>query len=83
MVMPNHLIYYKFNNILTLALNFAFEIITQSLDAFKFFILKEFVFFMLTSTFALDKTYLLSIKLSNLLAMVAKLLDCDINFPIC
>ncbi len=34
---------------------------------------------MLTSTFAFNKTYLLSIKLSNLLAMVRKLLDCNIN----
>jgi len=34
---------------------------------------------MLTSTFAFNKTYLLSIELSNLLATMTKFLHCDIN----
>lgn len=60
-------------------MNVAFEINPQSLNAFDFFILKKKSFFMLTSTFALNKIYLLSIKLFNLLAMVTKLLDCNVN----
>jgi hypothetical protein len=34
---------------------------------------------MLKSIFAFNKTYLLSIKLSNLLEMMRKLFDCNIN----
>ncbi len=71
---------YKSSNFSTKAYNFTFVIIPHSLVAFKLPILKSFFYkFYVNIHLCFNRTFQSFTLDSNLLAMVVKLLDCDIN----
>ncbi len=73
---------YKFSNFLCLALNFVVTTNPYSLTNFKLPIMNIFFFSVLTSTFAPNKTSQSSTLAYNVLAIVARLLDYDMNILI-
>jgi len=74
---------YMVNKYLTnLTLNSMFEIILSPPNALKFLILKAFLFFMFTSIFSFYKISLSSIEFSNLVMMVVRPLNCNMNISI-
>jgi len=73
---------YKFNNYLSLAVNIEFTTIPHSLTSLKLPIINILFFYMLTSIFAPNKISQSSTLAYNVLVIVARFLDSDMNILI-